>query len=400
MSVKDVLLARQPIFNREIEICGYEILFRNNESNQASVVCDTAATSDVLINLFTESDLSAVTGSSPAFINFSSELLDKIQLFHPESIVVEILETVEISEKLIEQIAELKQKGYTIAIDDVVSIEKYKALMPYVDIVKIDLPLIQRDQLTNLIQAFRQYPVKLLAEKVETHEEFKDCLALGFDLFQGYFLSRPELVRGSKMSPGQMAVLQLLAELRDPDTNVIALSEIISKDTVLSYKLLKMINSAAFRRPREIDSIRTAVALVGIEFVRNWASLIALSKLQNKPEALQYIALVRAMTCEALAKQMDPEHVNQFYTVGLFSCLDAFFDLPLPEVIQNIPIEEPIKEALIEHKGSFGLILHAVKEFEKGNLDDVPWQELEDRGIDCQKFNDTYYECSALALTI
>lgn len=399
MPQQDVLLARQPIYDCKKNIIAYELLFRNSDENRAIFVCDASATSNVLLNLFTESDLENVTNNLPAYINFSAELLDAPPLFDPSKIVIEILEDVDLNQKVIGQIMKLKKLGYQIALDDFVMNPKYKPLMSYVDIVKVELPAIPDDELPAVLTYLKQFDIKLLAEKVETHEQYKNCLALGFHLFQGYFLSKPELIHGSKLDANQLAVLELVTELQNPDTEVKHLTDIISKDPVLSYKLLRLINSAAFQRIRTIDSIKTAVALLGISRVKGWASLLALSKLSNKPESLQYIALVRAFTCEKIAARVAPQQSDQLYTIGLLSCLDAFFDKSLEEIIASLPIDDAIRDVLIQHTGLGGLILDTAMRYEHAKLEDIDWLELEKIGLSPRDINDIYYEASAVALS-
>ena len=398
MQKNDVLLARQPIYTQHKEIFGYELLFRDNEENRAQIFCDLSATSNVLLNLFTESDLEEVTGGTPAFVNFSGELLSAPPIFDPHAVVIEILEHVEITPSLIKHIIKLKKSGYTLALDDVVQAEKYKPLLQYIDIVKVELPGQTAEQLKATVDYLAAYDVQLLAEKVETQEEFDACKALGFDLFQGYFLSKPQIVKGKKLNTNQIGVLNLIAELQNPETDVKQLSEIIGQDPVLSYKLLKLINSAAYRRSKQIDSIRSAVALLGIARIRSWASLLALSKLDNKPEALQYVAIVRAMTCEKLAERLAPQSQGEFYTAGLFSCLDAFFDQPISEVIDQLPLKDSLRDALRGSDTAQGIALSSTILFEQGKLDQIDWSKLNELGLTSQDLNDIYYQSSALAL--
>ncbi|KZZ59816.1 hypothetical protein A3762_02985 [Oleiphilus sp. HI0125] len=398
MQKQDVLLARQPIYNRQKEVHAYELLFRDNEENKATFFCDLSATSNVLLNLFTETDLEFVTCGLPAFINFSGELLMEKPIFDPHMVVIEILEHVKITPSFIKRVIALKKVGYTIALDDVVKAPHYKPLLPYIDIVKIDLPSLSEDELRQSVDYLKDFDVTLLAEKVETHEEFQLCSDLGFELFQGYFLAKPELVKGKKLNTNQISVLGLIAELQDPNIDINHVSDIISQDPVISFKLLKLINSAAYRRTKEIDSIKSAVALLGLKRIKSWATLLALSKLDNKPDALQYIAIVRAMTCEKLANFVSSDLQNEFYTTGLLSCLDAFFDQPIDQVIESIPIKDSMRSALMERKGVQGLILQSTLLFEKGLLEQIDWKALGELGLDGQTFNDIYYECSAIAL--
>jgi EAL and modified HD-GYP domain-containing signal transduction protein len=400
MTHKDVLLARQPIYDVHKNIKAYELLFRDSDENQAVISCDSSATSNVLLNLFTESDLENVTNGLPAYINFSEELLSAPPLFDPSKIVIEILEGVKITPDVVKQIIKLKKLGYQIALDDFVMDPKYRPLMPYVDIVKVELPAIPKDELPGVLAYLNQFELTLLAEKVETHEEYANCLNLGFQLFQGYFLSKPEMVHGNKLGANQLSVLELITELQRPNAEIKDLTQIISKDPALSYKLLKLINSAAFQRVRTIDSIHMAVALLGITHVKSWASLLALSSLDSKPDALQYIAFVRALTCEKIASRIHPEKSDQFYTIGLLSCLDAFFDQSLETILESLPIEESMRAALLQRQGLGGLILDTTILFEQAQLEQINWVELEQHNLSPQDINDIYYDASAIALNV
>lgn len=397
MEKNEVLLARQPIYDADKEIYAYELLFRDNEQNSANFLCDLSATSNVLLNLFTDSDLEYVTGGAPAFVNFSDELLMERPIFDPHSIVIEILEHVKLTPTFIKRVIELKRAGYTLALDDVVKAPQYKPLLPYIDIVKVEILGQSIEDIQETVNYLKPFKVRLLAEKVETHAEFEACRDMGFELFQGFFLAKPEIMHGHKLATNQVAVLGLVAELQDPNTDVKRISQIISQDPVISYKLLRLINSAAYRRSGEIDSINSAVALLGINRVRSWATLLTLSKLDHKPDALQYVAIVRAMTCEKLAEKIESGMQTEYYTSGLLSCLDAFFDVPIGELVQQIPVKNSMRDALVDHAGDQGLIVYSTLLFEQGRIDEIDWESLANIGLDPQLINDTYYECSALA---
>ena len=400
MEKEDILFARQPIYDAQKEIVAYELLFRGTSNNHATISCDDSATSSVLLSLFTDSDLEFVTGGIPAFVNFSSELLMGSPIFEPETVVIEILEHVEITPTFIDRIKELKKLGYTIALDDVIDPKAYASVLPYIDIVKVEILELSESQLQHIVDYLAPYNAKLLAEKVETSAEFRACLALGFDLFQGYFLATPEIIRGRKLNANQISVVKLVSELQDPLTDTQRISEIILQDPVISLKLLKLINSAAYRRIREIDSINTAVALLGLPRVSGWASLLAMGKIADKPESLRYIAVLRAVACEQLGKYVEcsAQDQSELYTAGLLSSLDAFIDQPLDEVISNISLKESIRSAILSHKGLIGLILESTVLFERGLMSNIDWVALEKIGLTARNFNKIYYESSTLAL--
>jgi EAL and modified HD-GYP domain-containing signal transduction protein len=397
MQKNDVLLARQPIYDRNKTLHGYELLFRNSVQNKAEITCNDVATSSVLLNAFTETDFEEVTNNLPAFVNFSAELLEQPPFFDPENVVIEILEDVDINKKVIERILQLRKKGYVIALDDYALEPKYKPLLPHIDIVKVDLPATPPNKLQQVVSYLRQFKLTLLAEKVETPEEFKLCHELGFDLFQGYFLARPEIIKGRKMETSELSVLHLIAEVQNPDTDIEKLVEVISRDPMLSFKLLKLVNSAAFRRSKEIESIKNAVLVLGLNRVKGWASLLALSKLSNKPEALQETAFIRALACEKIAERLSPNLRDSFYTVGLLSSLDAFFNQPLETILKELPIDDTLKKALTQHEGLPGLALNTTLNFEQSKLDSIDWDKLASMNLTPSDINSIYYQASGLA---
>ncbi|MFT6907557.1 MAG: EAL and modified HD-GYP domain-containing signal transduction protein, partial [Oleiphilaceae bacterium] len=185
-----------------------------------------------------------------------------------------------------------------------------------------------------------------------------------------------------------------------PVIDMDGLTKVISRDPALSYKLLKLINSAAFKRSNTIDSIHNAVTLLGLDKIKSWASLLALSKLDDKPESLHYIALVRALMCERLAEYIQIDSKNRFYTVGLLSCLDAFFDQELTEVIKNISLDPAINDALLNYKGNAGIALHTTLNFEKSQWHKIKWNELSKYELSIKLINEIYFDATKLALEI
>lgn len=398
---QDILLARQPIYNTNKEVIAYELLFRENTDIPSIGIFDgNRATSRVLLSLFTESDITTITHGLPAFINFTAELIHNPPFFDPKSMIIEILEDICITDEIVTSLKALKQKGFTLALDDFVMDEKYRPILEIVDIIKLELPAMDDATLEKTIQTLKPYNVKILAEKIETPELFNRCRDLGCDMFQGYFLAKPEIIKGRKIAASKLSVLSLISEIQLPDIDMNDLTRIISRDPALSFKLLKLINSAAFKRSNTIDSIHRAVTLLGLNKIKSWASLLALSKLDDKPEALHYTALVRALMCERLAEYIQPDLKNRFYTVGLLSCLDAFFDQELTEIIKHISLDEAITDALLNHKGLAGLALHTTLNFEKSQWHKIDWQQLSQYDLSVKLINDIYFAASKLALEI
>lgn len=396
---QDILLARQPIYNTNKKVIAYELLFRENTDIPSIGVFDgNRATSRVLLSLFTESDITTITHGLPAFINFTAELINNPPFFDPKSMIIEVLEDICITDEIISSLKALKQKGFTLALDDFVMDEKYRPILEIVDIIKLELPAMDDATLEKTIQTLKPYNVKILAEKIETPELFNRCRDLGCDMFQGYFLAKPEIIKGRKIAASKLSVLSLISEIQLPDIDMNDLTRIISRDPALSFKLLKLINSAAFKRSNTIDSIHRAVTLLGLNKIKSWASLLALSKLDDKPESLHYTALVRALMCEKLAEYIQVDLKNRFYTVGLLSCLDAFFDQEITEIIKHISLDTAITDALLSYKGLAGLALHTTLNFEKSQWHKIDWHQLSQYELNVKLINEIYFEASKLAL--
>ncbi len=392
MTQENVLLARQPIYNANKEVVAYELLFRPESQYDMPQFDGHKATSRVLLNAFTESDICSITGGLPAFVNFTEELIHNPPPFDAKHLVIEVLENIDINAQLISSIKKLKQKGYKIALDDFVMDERYEPLLRMADIIKLELPQMTGDKLVNTINQLKPYSAQLLAEKIETPEEYKRCLAAGCTLFQGYFLSKPEIVKGQKMPSNKLIVLKLLGELQNPVIDIKQLNTVISHDPSLSFKLLKLVNSAAFRRSKDISSIHMAVMLLGISRVKSWASMLALSNLDDKPLALRHMSLVRARQCELLAEKLEPDQLDTYFTIGMLSCLDAYFDMPLKDIIDKINLQGPVRDALTHYKGRPGLALHTVKHYDSAHWHDIHWNLLEKVGIDRQEVNRMFIE--------
>ncbi|MBZ9559192.1 MULTISPECIES: HDOD domain-containing protein [unclassified Modicisalibacter] len=377
-----VLFARQPIYDRRRELAGCELLFRPAPGATSAPFDGDFATRQVLLSAFTETSLRDVCENTPAFINFGTATLTETLPFPPGEMVIEVLETVPASAPVIAALNQHRLNGYRIALDDYRLEDSGHPLLCFADIVKLDYPEYSTDGLARVIAALRRdYPrVRLLAEKVETHEDFERCLAAGCDLFQGYFLARPAPVHGQHLPSDRLSVLHLLAELNRPDIGFNELSAIIRRDPFISVRLLKMAGSAYFSRSREITSVQMAVTLLGKRRILSLANLIALTRLDDKPHALRQLALARGELCQALADQL-LDNGGPGFTVGLFSCLDAFFDRPLDQVLDELPLHDSLRRAILHHEGPLGQILATAKSLECGELDALDWTGLTRLGL-------------------
>ncbi|MBD3671074.1 MAG: HDOD domain-containing protein [Gammaproteobacteria bacterium] len=371
----DVFVGRQPIYRKDLSLYAYELLFRGNPSDAAAHVVDNdAATSQVLYNAFIEIGLEKITGEHRAFVNLTERfLMGEFPLpSDNKRLVLEILEHVKVTPTLIDAVRELKEKGYKVALDDFVYRPELKPLVPMADIIKIDLRALSEDQLKRYVSILRdKTDAKLLAEKVETKQEFQHCLNLGFEFYQGYYFSKPHIIKGETIPHNKLTVLQLIARIQDPQLGMDELEKIISMDASLAYKLLRVVNSASFNLSKEVDSIKTALILLGMDNVKNWASMLALSQIDDKPHELMVMALVRANMSFELARKLNVANPDSYFTAGMLSILDALLDRPMDEILGQLPLSNEIRTALVEKSGNMGKVVDCVLHYEKGEWDEV-----------------------------
>jgi EAL and modified HD-GYP domain-containing signal transduction protein len=356
-----------------LSVIGYEILYRKGDEDRADFCDSDSATTQVLLNLFSEFGLERIAGTHPPYINLSPKFLfDHYPLpFPPGRIVLEIPENLPIDQNLIEAVKGLSNSGHRIALDDISDPWKVRPLLDFVDVVKLDLITSDRNRLRENASLLKRYNLKLLAEKVETHDEYRLCQQLGFDYFQGYFLCRPKTIQGKNISPAGIVVLQLLNQFQDHEVDFARLEEIISQDALLGYKLLQLINSAHYGMPRKIESIRQAISLLGIEQLRGWLTLFMFTKTWGKPQELTILAMMRAKLCELMARAQGESKPERFFMIGLFSVLDALLDAPMEQILLHLPLSTEVSDALLYHSGAFGAFLTCVIAYEGGQWDTV-----------------------------
>lgn len=390
--MKDALVGRQPIFDKDLNVQGYELLFR---PTGPAIITETAgdqATSEVILNSVTGIGFDQLIGPHRAFINFTRSLLlndDPIPLFQ-RKVVVEVLETEVVDQQLVDGVRHLIAKGYAIALDDFAYHPQWEPLIDLAEIIKIDVLALGLNETRQLVQQLQGRGVKLLAEKVETQEEFAAYLDMRFDYFQGYFFSRPTVVRGRNLPANRLTVLQLLAKLQDPDAEVEEIEKIISQDAAMTYKLLRYINSAAFSLKQSAESIRWAIVLVGLSVVRRLASIVAMSRIDDKPHELLNVAFTRAQMCYLLATTARQKDPDGFYIVGLFSTLDALMDTPMSELLATLPISKDIKDALLYKQGPMGNALACAIAYEE-----CRWGRVAFSNLDARTLRDLYAQASA-----
>jgi EAL and modified HD-GYP domain-containing signal transduction protein len=341
------------------------------------------ATSTTIINSFLEIGLDKLVGNRYAFINLTEKFLlnEEALPISPKQVVLEILENITITDDIVKAVERLKLEGFIIALDDYIYNPSHKPLFSLVDIIKIDILQLSQQQLIDHVNILKQYNIKLLAEKVETMDEFAHCHKLGFDYFQGYFLSKPHIVKSSSLASNKLAVLNLLSVLLNPDSQTDEIEEAMAFDVSISYKMLKLINSAIFNLSRKVESIQQAIVILGRKKLRSWASMIALASLDDRPSEMMHLSMTRAKMCEMLAEKAGMPSLESYFTVGLFSALDILMERELTDLITPLPLDQEIVDALLKHEGDYGEALQCTLAYEVSDSDNARFKELSPNDI-------------------
>ncbi|HHJ81166.1 MAG TPA: HDOD domain-containing protein, partial [Candidatus Tenderia electrophaga] len=307
----ELLIARQPIYNRTQHVFGYELLYQPGKDSKQISVGDEAPAAQVILDALTEIGIDNLVGQRQAFVRLSRDFISgKYPLPLPQGrLVIDVAADMAVDAGVIDGIEFFVKQGYTIAIGSYTYSEASLPLLALVNIIKLDIQALSEEELryhVNLLQEYQH--LSLLADNIEIPDEYEVCRELGFDYFQGHFFSRPKLVRRTRMPSNQLALMRLLAEVQRPDTNIPKLEAMISQDVGLSYKLLRYINSAFFGLPKPVDSIQRAVVFLGTHVIQKWTTLLLLSRVDDKPAELMITAVVRAKMCEILAKAVEYEN--------------------------------------------------------------------------------------------
>ena len=373
-----VLIARQPVVDRQRQLIGYELLFRG-EDPQGLHFDGSRATAQVMTEELLLHGVREIVGKGLAFINFTEELLvsgyGSLLLPH-EAFVVEVLETVDPTPRVVAECRRLRSQGVRIALDDVTSVDRIEAFDGQFDYVKADLPDCPPDRLPELVAATRRAGAKCVAEKVESHETMRHVLALDFDYFQGYALGRPAGVLRRPLTRIPVQRAALLRVLSQPEVSLSELEEVVLADPTLAYRVLAYANSARAAQLRRVDSIRAAIILVGQEEIRRAASLLVLSGITGAlPQYLLEESLVRARFCEGVAALIGERATAARHALcGLLSNLDALLGTTMAEVVRHVPLTEDIESALLNGDGSMGRVLNLARAYGHGD-----WPEVRSR---------------------
>jgi len=402
ISLESVFVARQPIFDRDENIWGYELLFRTSTQGPAQVTDQDTATSQVIADGFVLAG-DGVSQGSRLLINFPHKMLveDAAFALPPDVCVIEILETVRPEPELMAALKRLKDAGYTLALDDFVGEPGFEPILELADIVKVDILGRSPKQVIDLYRQLKPYGCKLLAEKIETMKIYELTRQLGFEYFQGFFFCKPEVLAGKKMSSSELTKLQLLEKLGRPDYDVNELAQIIAVDISLSYRLLRYINSAAFSLRSKIESVRQAIVMLGHKQLSQWLRVVVMSDLSTtkKTGELAYISAMRARFLELVAardKSLPPESM---FLLGLFSLLDAILGQPMENVMQELPLDDDLRNALLGKESKGRQWLELVETFDRAEWDRLATM-LVDMGLEPELAAQAHAQAMAWAAEI
>jgi c-di-GMP-related signal transduction protein len=369
-----LFIARQPIFDREKQVCAYELLYPADLVNRADMVDNEHTTLKVIANSLLIG-LQKLTAGKRAYIHFNRQLLmAQIPLLFPKEILgVEIFETVKPEERIIKTCERLKAAGYLVVVDDLALNEPYSPLLHFADIVKIDFSANSPGKRESIARQAVSRKLTLLAEKIDSQRQYQEALDMGCCSFQGFFFQEADLVTHRVMAGYKWNYLRILGKIHTPLLELSDIEAIIKRDVSLTYKMLRFINSASFGFRVTIRSIHHALVLLGKREIKKWLTIIVMSGIgEEKPLELMNVAVIRARFCELIAARFKllPES-SEFFLVGMFSLLESFLDRPMSEILEELPLGENVKSALLGENNRLGEVLDLVKTFEKGNWEAV-----------------------------
>jgi EAL and modified HD-GYP domain-containing signal transduction protein len=365
LPAEEFFLARQPILGRDQHLVAFELLFRAAGEHDDAQMTNGAAATAAVISHASHLGMEQVVGDQLAFVNADADVLmsDFVHFLPPHKVILEILETVKPTQQLLARVSELKALGFKFALDDVVDRnEEVDRLVELVDVVKVDLQGIDRNNLAALAASLRTPSKKLLAEKVETLDEFNMCLELGFDYFQGYYFARPAILSGKKITPSEIAILHLM-ELINSNADNEVIETAVKRDALITLNLLRLVNSRAAGTGHRIESVSQALLQLGRRQLRRWLQILLYTAPGGAVELtspLLQMATTRGKLLELMTQKVragDTAASELAFTVGIMSLADALFSVPMEEILQNVEVADEVRAALLRREGDFGVML-------------------------------------------
>lgn len=379
--LNDLMMAQQPIFDRKKGIFGYELLFRGKDPLNANIIDNNAATSQVLVNLCMGITKLEIQLRKPLFINMTTDLMlsDAFMPISPDTVYIEILEDQKITLEFIEVVKKWQLAGYRFALDDYQFDAEYHALLPYVSIVKIDVLLTPPSEYTKELNELKSKGLTILAEKVEDLAMFELCKKLGFDLFQGYFLQRPEIINGKKINSASSRSIELVNALQNNDISISEITKLVSVNPQLSYQLLRILNSPICGITKTISSIQEAIVFIGLVQLKKWALLLTFTSSTKLPMTLLKILLTRGRCCQLLAKSKHSKRTDSAFMVGILSGIDAVFNVEKSIILNEIALDNDVLDAIMTQSGDLGSYLTQTLDCEEQNWHGLDALQTEER---------------------
>lgn len=378
--MENIFLGKQPILDRNQNLVAYELLFRTTEDNQANVSDGFRASANVVVNVYGHLGIQQVLGNLRGFINVNHELLldDAVLLLPSKHVVLELLETISATPEVVQRCIELKQMGYLLALDDVTRIDdRIGPLFPIINVVKVDVLALTDNEIIDLIQKLRAWPVIPLAEKVDSPERARMCMDLGFEMFQGYFFAKPVIVSGSKIGSGKLSLLRLLS-LVMCDAKIDEIEQLLKREPGLSYSILRMVNSVAAALPQKIGSIRQAIIAMGYQPLKRWVQLLLYAANPagelNEANALMQTAAIRGRLMELIAiidRPHDKNYQDRAFMTGIMSLLDTLFGMEIQQIVDKLEMPDEVIRALVHREGRLGCKLRLIEARERGNAEQL-----------------------------
>lgn len=384
-----IFIGRQPIFDRTQGVVAYELLFRPGDTESAGQLDGNIATAQVIQNSLLEIGLDNLVDNKIAHINFPYDfLINQLgEVLPAERMVLEILEDVQPDKESLAGVTQLSEAGFKIALDDFKYSPEWEPFIELASVIKLDVFGKDPASVQKEYDFLQKYGVSLLAEKVETSEQYYSCREMGFDYFQGYFFAKPNVVQQSKLPDNQLALLELISKLQNPDISVAEAEQLISQTVSLNYKLFRYVNSAYFNLPRQFESLREVITYIGLKKLKNLASLLALTDTNVSFSELITLGLTRAKMCELLATMSGSKEPERFFVTGLFSILEPLIDSPLDLILASLPLTEDIVDALLNNRGELGNALQCCLASEQ-----CTWNKVNFGRLQSSQINDAYWE--------
>ncbi len=387
---EDLLVSRRSIYDHKVNVKGYQLMFCDpQQSDMGAVVPDTLCIEWVK-DLFEQEEMKRLLGEGIVLVPFNAGMLEGVsveQLPKKQLIALLDLTLLHADQDLQQKVERLFAKGLKFAAMGVSDSSTVQSFYGLLDIVMLDANILDDEKLKALFGELKPNIPKIGVYDVKTHERFESCQEIGFHYFEGYFLNLPKIVKGQEVSSNRLTAMRLLLTLDDEDVTLDKVEELLSQDARLSYRLLRVVNSAAYGLRRTINSLREAIVYLGLQQIRTWASLVVLSNLDDKPSDLMLNTMIRAKMCEMIAEHIGEQDVKPFFTAGLFSTLDAMLNKPMPELIDELAFSDELREAILTHEGLIGGVLCNVIAYTAGNFG-----EIADSGIEMEVWRKIYLE--------